>query len=159
VPPEDDEEDEAPRGHGYRQVVARVPARRAIVPHAVIELSPAAVEQIRATFSEYVDSRPPPAMPVRERVEARIREGRSFATDTGRFEVEELQREVKSMVERAAAEKLAQEEAKNKELQKQLDEVKARQAETAKERRGMRWDLVLAAVSAGLGALAGHYVK
>ena len=103
----------------------------------------------------YSASRPPPPalVVVQERVRMRER------TNTDRFDIEELQKQLRESTERAAAEKIA--EARERALRaenekKDLEATVEKRVEKASDRR---WDVVLAVLAALAAAAVGHYVK
>jgi hypothetical protein len=100
----------------------------------------AIVEEVRV----YTESQPPPRalVSVQERVRLRSR------SDTDRFDIEELQRELREATERAAADKIAEE-------RRRADDA-VRALEKAGDRR---WDIVILILTATATAFAGHFIK
>lgn len=120
--------------------VERISPTDARFPEAV-----EAVEIAREDLRAAVDSIPPPAAlsVSRERVIARV------GKNTGSWELEELERELRATIERAAAEKLAAMAAR---LAEEVDARKALQGTVKEIRDGQRkfWMTVLAGVLIGV---------
>jgi hypothetical protein len=102
----------------------------------------------------YSASRPPPPalVVVQERVRMRDR------SNTDRFDIEELQKQLRESTERAAAEKIA--EARERALKaeaekKDLEASVEKRVEKASDRR---WEILLAVLAAIFAALAGRYI-
>lgn len=103
----------------------------------------------------YSASRPPPAalVVVQDRVRTRDR------TDTDRFDIEELQRQLREATERAAADKIAEARERALKAESEKDELQKSVTKKIEKAADRRWETLIAILAAIAAALAGHYIK
>jgi len=102
----------------------------------------------------YSASRPPPPalVVVQERVRMRER------TNTDRFDIEELQKQLRESTERAAAEKIAEARERALKAENETRELEASVEKRVEKASDRRWEILLAVLAAILGAVAGRYL-
>ena len=92
-------------------------------------------------------------MLVQDRVSARAR------TDTDRFDIEELQRQLRESTERAAADKIAEARERALKAERKTEELEASVEKKVEKASDRRWEILIVVLTA-IGALvAGRYSK
>ncbi len=110
----------------------------------------AIAQEVRA----YSTSCPPPALVVvQERVQNRIR------TDTDRFDIEELQRQLREAIERAAADKIAEARERALKAESEKAALEASIEKAVEKKSDRRWEIVVALLTVVAAAVIGHYYK
>ena len=117
--------------------------------------------EIDEDLRSYIDSQPPPKQlaAALERLEARIAAPNGIVTQTGKHDIEELQDQLRQMIERGAAERLEAEARRAERAELELQKLQEQVEKTA-EKRDDRWFQVgLVVLAAILGAVLTHFVE
>lgn len=103
----------------------------------------------------YSNSRPPPPalVLVQDRVRTRER------TNTDRFDIEELQKELREATERAAAEKIAEARERALKAEKTVEDLEASFEKKIEKASDRRWEILIVVLTAIVAAIVGHYSK
>ena len=96
---------------------------------------------------------PPELVVVQERVQNRTR------TDTDRFDIEELQRQLREAIERAAADKIAEARERALKAESEKAALEASIEKAVEKKSDRRWEIVVALLTVVAAAVIGHYYK